>query len=104
MIIINNVPWRIAFVPSFDEMLMRPNGEYSLGVCDGYLQTIFINEHLSGDLLKDVLCHELVHAAIFSYGVSLSTEQEELLAGLIATYGEEIIQITDKIFHKLKEG
>ena len=104
MIVINNVPWQIAFVPPHDDMLRRSNGELSLGVCDGYLQTIFINEQLNGHLLKDVLCHELVHAAMFSYGISLTTEQEELLAGLIATYGEEIINITNKIFHKLKEG
>jgi hypothetical protein len=103
MIIINNVPWLIAFVPAYSDELRRPNGELSYGVCDGYYQTIFINEQLNGDLLRDVLCHELVHAAMFSYGVSLSIEQEELIASLITTYGEEIIEITNKIFNKLKE-
>lgn len=103
MIIINNIIWRIAFVPANDIILMRPNGSYSIGVCDNTLQTIFINERLSGLLLKKVLCHELTHAAMFSYGISLSAEQEELLAELIATYGEEIIDITNKIFNKLKE-
>lgn len=103
MIIINGIPWQIAFVPAHDVMLMRSNGELSLGVCDGNLQTIFINETLSGDELRDVLCHELVHAAMFSYGIPLSVEQEELIAGLITTYGEEIINITNKIFYKLKE-
>jgi len=37
--------------------------------------------------MKKVLCHELTHAAMFSYGIELSIEQEELLADLIATYG-----------------
>lgn len=39
---------------------------------------------------------------MFSYNVFLTPEQEELLADLIATYGEEIIYITNKIFKKLR--
>lgn len=103
MIIINNLIWRIAFVPFNDLMLMRPDSSFALGVCDNLTQTIFINENLYGLMLKKVLCHELTHAAMFSYGISLSIEQEEVLAELIATYGEEIINITNKIFTKLKE-
>ena len=53
-------------------------------------------------MLKKVLCHELTHAAMFSYNVELSLEQEELLADIIATYGEEIIQITNTLFYKIK--
>ena len=41
---------------------------------------------------------------MFSYDVSLTLEQEELLADLIATYGEEIVSITNKVFAKLKRG
>ncbi len=39
---------------------------------------------------------------MFSYNVNLSIEQEELVADLISTYGEEIIYITNKIFNKLR--
>jgi len=39
---------------------------------------------------------------MFSYNVELSPDQEELLADLIATYGDEIIFITNKIFKKIK--
>ena len=46
-------------------------------------------------LLKKVLCHEVVHAAMFSYNVELTLEQEELVADLIATYGSEVIRITN---------
>ncbi len=53
-------------------------------------------------LLKKVLCHEIVHAAMFSYNVDLTLEQEELVADLIATYGEEIIEITNQMFKKIK--
>lgn len=44
---------------------------------------------------------QITHAAMFSYNVDLSIEQEELIADLISTYGEEIIYITNKIFTKL---
>lgn len=54
-------------------------------------------------MMKKVLCHELTHAAMFSYGIELSIEQEELLADLIATYGQEIINMTNSIFNRLKK-
>ena len=46
--------------------------------------------------MKKVLCHEITHAAMFSYNVNLSLEQEELVADLISTYGEEIVYMKDK--------
>ena len=52
--------------------------------------------------LKKVLCHEIVHAAMFSYNIDLSLEQEELVADLIATYGEEINEITNQTVKKIK--
>ena len=39
---------------------------------------------------------------MFSYNVELSLEQEEILADIIATYGEEIIHITNTLFDKIK--
>jgi len=39
---------------------------------------------------------------MFSYNVDLTIEQEELVADLISTYGNEIIYITNKIFSKLE--
>lgn len=64
--------------------------------------TIYIDNDINGFLLKRVICHELTHAAMFSYGIDLSIEQEELFADLIATYGEEIIDITNALFKSLK--
>lgn len=83
-------------------------GNYPYNYANQYVpqpqtRTIYIDSTLNGKFLKKVLCHELTHAAMFSYGIELSIEQEELLADLIATYGEEIILITNKIFKKLKE-
>lgn len=101
MFLINNIYWKLAFVAPHFPLLQRVNGEYSIGACDNLTRTIYINEFLQGDLLKKVLCHEIVHAAMFSYNVDLTIEQEQLVADLISTYGEEIIYITNKIFNKL---
>lgn len=99
---INGIKWYLKFVPPFDDMLRRDDGTLAIGMCDNDLHIIFINEFLHGHKLKKVLCHELTHAAIFSYNVNLTYEQEELIADLIATYGEEIIDITNNLFNKIK--
>lgn len=98
MFLINNIYWKLAFVEPNYPLLMRYDGNYSIGACDNLTRTIYINNTLTGGLLKKVLCHQLTHAAMFSYGVALSLEQQELVADLISTYGDEIIYITNKIF------
>ena len=57
---------------------------------------------LDEQMLWKVLCHEITHAAMFSYNILLTIDQEELLADLVATYGYEIIEITNKVFSKIK--
>lgn len=99
---INGVEWRILAVPPLDGTLYRSDGSLSVAACDNATKTIYINNTLEGDFLRKVLCHEIVHAAMFSYNVIVSIEQEELLADLIATYGDEIIFITNKVFKKIK--
>ena len=102
MFLINNIYWTVALVSPDYPLLQRINGEYSIGACDNLTRTIYINNTLSGRLFKKVLCHEITHAAMFSYNVELSIQQEQLIADLISTYGEEIIYITNKIFTKLE--
>ena len=103
MININGEDWFIKFVSQDYPLLYRSDGSLSIASCDDNSKTIYINNQLTGALFKKVLCHELTHAAMFSYNVDLTLEQEELLADLIATYGEEIISITNKVFNKLRE-
>lgn len=83
-------------------MLIREDEVRTLGMCDSDTKTIYLAENLEGSMLKKVICHELVHAAMFSYNIYLSLEQEEIIADIIATYGEEIINITNKVFYKLQ--
>ena len=101
MFLINNIYWKLAFVFPDYPLLRRVSGDYSIGACDNLTRTIYINETLTGKLLKKVLCHEITHAAMFSYNVNLTIEQEQLVADLISTYGDQIVYITNKIFNKL---
>lgn len=57
---------------------------------------------LNVEMTWKVLCHEITHAAMYSYNVLLNVNQEELLADLVATYGYEIIEMTNLIFQRLK--
>lgn len=104
MFTINGIPWKVHMVSSNHHKLLRGDGTVTIGSCDNITKTIYICDTISLDMIKKVLCHEITHAAMFSYNVSLNIEQEELLADLIATYGSEIIDITNKVFKKLKGG
>ncbi len=100
---INNETWYIKFVPPYSDFLRRSDGSHALGVTDDNTKTVYINNTLRGHYLKKVLCHEIAHTAMFAYNVELTIQQEELLADLIATYGEEIIHVTNTLFGKLRE-
>ena len=102
MFLINNIYWKIAFVEPNYPLLIRKDGRYLIGACDNLTRTIYINNTLKGNILKKVLCHEITHAAMFSYNVILSLQQQELVADLISTYGDEIIQVTNRIFSHLQ--
>lgn len=99
---INGIEWKIVKTSANHPKLFRSDGSLSIGACDHLTRTIYLNENLFGNKLKKVLCHEIVHAAMFSYNVDLTIGQEELVADLIATYGAEIIEITNKIFRKIR--
>ena len=99
---INGYEWYLKFVEPYSIELQRDDGSYTVGMCNNTTKTIYIDSTLHGRFLKKVLCHEVAHAAMFSYGVDLKIEQEEIIVDIIATYGEEILKITNKLFKKLK--
>lgn len=101
MFTINDIPWEIYLVHPRHPMLMRGDGSFSIGACDDSSKSIYINDTLDASLMRKVICHEIAHAAMFSYNVLLTYDQEELLCDLVATYGREIIAITDILFNKL---
>ena len=104
MLNINGEEWKLFLTSPVHHMLIRSDGQLTIGACDDKTKGIYINEELSPLMMKKVLCHELTHAAMFSYNIELSLEQEELLADLIATYGQEIVDMTNSIFNRLKRN
>lgn len=101
---INGERWDVVYVPFYHYKLEKSDGQFSVGACDDIDKRIYLSEELQGRFLKKVLCHEITHAAMFSYNVDLTYDEEELVADLIATYGEEVVDITDSIFKRIKEG
>lgn len=101
---INGEEWDVLFVSPFHPMMYRSDGSLTIGACDDDTKTIYINYELDNKKMKKVLCHEITHAAMFSYNVDLTLEQEEIVADLIATYGQEIVGITNVLFHRLKDN
>ena len=104
MFTINGEVWQVKRVFPGHPMLVKPNGDWAIGVCDDWSKTIFIDKTLHGKLFKEVLCHEITHAAMFSHNVELSQDEEELIANIIAKFGHEIISVTDKMFKKIQRG
>ena len=104
MFTINKEHWQIYLVPSHHQELLMPNGRYALGVCDDVEKRICISNELHGEAFQQVLCHELVHACMFAYDVKLEHYEEELIAEIISVFGEEIIDIADAAFERIKKG
>ena len=100
--IINGVRWRVRLVSPAHPLLLTPWKTHALGVCDKVTQTICVDETLSPQLLKEVLCHEIVHAFMFSYMIDLSYSEEELVAELMSQYGEEILETTNIIYDRIR--
>lgn len=100
---INGITWYMIRVRSDSPMLMRSDGSITVGMCDRETQTIYISDALRGRFLRKVLLHEICHSAMFSYGIDMSVDQEELFCDLLSTYGDEIIAITDSVFKALSE-
>lgn len=100
--IINGVRWRVRLVSPAHPLLLTPWKTHALGVCDKITQTICIDETLPSWKLKEVLCHEIVHAFMFSYMIDLSYSEEELVAELMSQYGEKILEVTNVIYDGIK--
>lgn len=103
MVNINGIEWKVLLVEPTHPMLQRNDGSWTLGACSNDTKTIYIKEDLDLGKMKKVLCHEITHASMFSYHISLTYDQEELLADLLASYGAEIIEKTNYIFNIISQ-
>ena len=102
MFTINGIKWEVVYVDPFSEDLHRSDGSLTVGVCNLDTKTIYISDMLQGKFLRKVLLHETCHAAMFSYSIFLTLEQEEVFCDLLATYGDEIVNIVDEMFQRLR--
>ena len=100
--IINGVRWRVYLVSPAHPLLLTPWHTHAFGVCDKTTQTIYIDKTLSSHKIKQVLRHEITHAFIFSYDIDMSYDEEELVAGLVEKYGEDIVRQTNIIYDGIK--
>ena len=97
MIKINGKLWRVRLVPPQHPILFR-NGNPALGCCDDITKTIYISNAISQVYMRKVLCHEIVHAAMYSYDVPIDDNIEEIVADMIATYGNEIMTLSNMTY------
>lgn len=103
MYVMNGKVWQIKYVSPYSDMLRRSDGSVTVGMCDRNTNTIYVADNLQSQFLRKVLLHEVTHSAIFSYGIDMSVENEELFCNLLATYGDEIIGVVDSMFKILSE-
>lgn len=96
---INNIKWQIKYIDANNFIFQRKDGSRTVGVCVCDLHTIYIADSLSTDFKRKVLIHEVCHSAMYSYGVYLDDELEEIVCDIVASFGEEIIDIVDRIFY-----
>lgn len=94
---INGVVWQIVLVSPNHPALTQPNGRQAIGACVPEEQRIYISAATAyTSLYTQVLCHEIAHAAVFSYGIDLPLDEEEFLASFISLYGQEILDIVNR--------
>ena len=100
--IVNGVRWVVRLVSPAHPMLLTPHQTHALGVCDKTTQTIYVDKTLPPNKLQEVLCHEIVHAFMFSYMVDLTYDEEELVAELMTKYGEDILKKANVVYDGIK--
>lgn len=85
MIELNGELWEFRFVSPTDTNLYDPNNGYTLGVCDGVNNIIYISNSLPKFKRRTVIIHELVHAICDSYNIKINSTDEEVLAQTITS-------------------
>ena len=102
MLTINGEIWTIVFVDSTHEKLVKPDGSVTVGTCHRPSNTIYLSKELKGNALRKVLRHEIAHAVMRSYELELTYVEEELVAGVIDVFGDEVIALTDNVYELIK--
>lgn len=99
---INGIEWQTVEVPSSDGSLRRSDGSLSVGVTDNGTYCIYLSKSLRGAFKRKVMIHEVCHAFMFSYGILIPIEQEEFICDFVATYGDDIFDIVDRMDYAIR--
>lgn len=104
MFSINGNEWSVELVDFDDDILQRESGEFTVGCTDSDTKKIYISKSIKGSFLKKVLRHELVHAYIISNNIYIPIEDEEKICDLIATYGKQIISLSEWLYESINNA
>lgn len=94
---INGVRWSVLTVPHFSDCLRRSDGSFTVGVTDNTTRTVCLSNRLTGAFKRKVLIHELCHAVCLSRDIHIPLEQEEFLCDFVASYGDEVFGIVERL-------
>lgn len=98
---VNNHIWQLRFVKPKSEHLRTSKGNFTLGVTDNNLKTVFIADNQSEYMTDKVFCHELTHVHAFEYNYYMPIEVEEIVADFLSLYGRNIVYLADDIMSNL---
>lgn len=74
------------------------------GITEYITQTIYIDKELDGYLLAKTLRHELTHVYLWETGQQGRVYNEEELADVVSVATPDIVQTTNDIMLRLREG
>ena len=94
----NGILWRGYMINSNDPILKRSDNTRTVGVTNVNTHCVYISNKLTGGFLRKVLTHEVCHSAMFSYGIDLPIETEEIICDFVASHAEDIIDTVDYLF------
>lgn len=102
----NGYLWHIKYVRPSSGVLIDRTGIKRVATTDPNTRCVYLSNELSGDFLRRVLTHELVHCAMWSFGLTsdvvnyISTADqlgmEEWICNFVADYGRQIIKLVDE--------
>ena len=97
--------WTIKSASTGDEHLIM-NGETCIAQLFKQMSFIYIDENLLNDYeeMKETITHELVHAFIMTYAISIKQfRDEEFICEFIAVYMDDIYKLVQDIMTTLLE-
>lgn len=95
--------WTIKSAPTGDEHLIM-GGEACIAQLFKQMRIIYIDENLLKDYaeMKETITHELVHAFLMTYAISIKQfRDEEFICEFIAVYMDDLYTLVQDIMSKL---